>query len=380
MLRRAYTPMSSSLSLLAESGLFPETFRFAQITCTRDALIQAGVVTGVGFLLSLMLKRLCARTANRMSQAHVLVATAFRAAAKFTHLLIFSLTLRGIIATDGLAFGSWQNAVESGAGVLLIFAFTVGLLHLVSVPVAWFQLFADKTESKLDDMLVPVVGTALRVLVIIGGVIEVIHYLSGNTPTQIITALGVGGLAIGLAAQDTIKNFFGSIMLIVDKPFTLGDFIDMGSHSGVVEALGLRSTRIRTVDGHLVSVPNGDLANRAIRNVAERRNIRHAMTLGLEYSTPVAKIEEASTNLRELLDNHEGYDAAFPPRIHLEKLADYAVNLQVIYWYHPADYWKYMDFNQRLLLQILRRFETAGIRLAYPTQTVEVKNSPAPLR
>lgn len=367
-----FAQTAGDMPAATSSGQAP-AFSLGHLSCTHDAMIAIAVIMGVAFVLSFLVKRLCARLGARMALAHVLVATAFRAGARFSYIVIFSLCLKAVTATDGLSFGEWQRGVELSSGVLVIVAFTVGLLHLVSVPVTWFRLMADKTESKLDDMLVPVVATALRVLVILGGMIEVVHYLSGNTPTQIIAALGVGGLAIGLAAQDTIKNFFGSIMLIVDKPFTLGDVVNIGSHTGTVESLGLRSTRIRTVDGHLVSVPNGDLANRAIQNVTERRAMRHQMSLGLEYSTSVAKLEEACAILKELLDTHEGLDSAFPARVHLEKLADFSINIQVVYWYHPADYWKYMDFNQRLLFAILRRFEAADIRFAFPTQTIDLR-------
>lgn len=361
------------------AGSVDETLRYGEFAITHAGLVNAAILVGVVFVISLALKHAFAVFGERMTRANPVASALFTAVARGTHLLIFALTLRGVTPAQGsasvfgLTLGSWTPIADKTADLLLVIAFSFALLHLVGVPVAWFKCFADRTESKLDDMLVPVVDKLLRVLVVLGSVVEIISTLSGSPPAQIVAPLAVGGLAIGLAAQDTVKNFFGAVMLIVDKPFTLGDVINIGSHTGVVESLGLRSTRIRTVDGHLVSVPNGDLANRAIQNVAERKSIRHAMSIGLEYSTPVAKIDEAAAILRELLTDHEGSHADFPARVHLEKLADYSINLQIIYWFHPADYWKYMEFNQRLLFSILRRFEAAGIGFAFPTQTIELK-------
>jgi MscS family membrane protein len=361
-------------------------FELWDVSVTKDGAIRAGIVIGVVFVVSLLLKRIFTLVGRRMTHANPLASSVFVAVSHSTHLLLFAMTVRGLVpsvvegstSAFGLDLGPWARVSDRSASVLLVVAFTVAVLHLVRVPVTWFKAFADKTESKLDDMLVPVVDTALRVLVIIGGVIQVIASLSGSQPAQVVAPLAVGGLAIGLAAQDTVKNFFGAVMLIIDKPFTLGDFVNVGTHSGTVESLGLRSTRLRTPDGHLVSVPNGDLANRAIQNVTMRRYIRQVITIGVTYDTTSAKLEEALEILKQLLVEHEGFDPAFPPRVHFEKMADWSLNLQVIYWYHPGDYWAFMNFNQRLQLDILSRFERAGIAIAFPTQTVIGQGFPLP--
>lgn len=351
--------------------------KMGHFSCTEDSLLMIGGIAVGVFVASLLLKRVFAAMGRNMGDRHFLVGVTFRAVSRFTHFLLFALAVRGLIEVPGLEFGDFTGAVHSAVGVLLIAAFTFAVLQLVSVPVSWFRAYSDKTESKLDDMLVPVVDTGLRVVVILGGVIEVVHYLSGHTPAQILTALGVGGLAIGLAAQDTIKNFFGSLMLIVDKPFTLGDLVDTGTHLGTVEALGLRSTRLRTPEGHLVSVPNGTLANLAIRNIGARPNIRQLFTIGLTYDTPPAKLEEALAIVKGLLENHEGLNPATPPRVHLNNLGAYSIDIQVIYWYHPADWWRFNAFHERLILEVLRRFEAAGISIAFPTQTLVHQGLPA---
>lgn len=370
-------PVTAGTGAVAPESPAKIIFEIGEIAVTEKALLHAGIVIGVVFVLSLALKRIFAAISRRVTRAKPLVGSAFSAVSHGTHLLLFAFTVRALVPYSDrklrpfdIDFGDWGGGADRAAKVLLIIAFTVAILHLVRVPVAWFRAFSARTESKLDDMLVPVIDTTLRVFVIIGGIIQVIASLSGSTPAQIVAPLAVGGLAIGLAAQDTVKNVFGSVMLIIDEPFRLGDFVNIGSHSGTVEALGLRSTRLRTPEGHLVTVPNGDLANRAIQNISMRRHIRQLLTIGLTYDTPAEKIEEALAILKELLAEHEGFDPAFPPRVHLEKLADWSLNIQIIYWYHPGDHWACMSFNQKLYLDILRRFESAGINIAFPTQTV----------
>ena len=150
--------------------------------------------------------------------------------------------------------------------------------------------FAATTPSKLDDMLAPMIRTSLRVTVVILVLVQVATILSDKPVTSIIAGLGAGGLAIGLAAQDTIKNFFGSIMIFSDRPFELGERVQVGDYDGVVETVGFRSTRLRTLDGHVVTMPNGELANMSIRNVSKRPNIRRIVNVGITYDTPVEKL------------------------------------------------------------------------------------------
>ncbi len=121
-----------------------------------------------------------------------------------------------------------------------------------------------------------------------------------------------------------------------------------------------------------MTIPNGELANKAIRNVAKRPNIRRIMNLGLTYDTSPDKVRQAIEIVQELLADHEGQDPDLPPRVYFNDFTDSALNLSVIYWYHPADWWPYNDFSQRLNMEILQRFNAAGIEFAFPTQTIHL--------
>lgn len=380
-------------TLLAKGDEIVHTFD--EFSISQSGLIRVGIIVAVFVVVSLVLKRVLKAVAERMTKARPVTASTLISVAEGIHLLIFAATVRLLVPmatvdpTDAkkiiylshfhIGLGSWASFFDKTANVIVVLAFSHAAYHLVRVPVAWFHRYAQKTPSKLDDMLTPIIDTGLKVFVVLGTIVQLAATLSGNTPTQILAPLAVGGLAVGLAAQDTVKNFFGSMMLILDKPFTLGDTVDIGSHLGTIESLGLRSTRIRTPEGHLVSVPNGDLANRAIRNISERRFIFQKFAVTATYDSGPEKLEKGVEIIRELLNNHEGMKPAFPPRVHLEQLADWSVNIQVIYWYHPADWWMFMKFHQSLLVAIMTRFEAAGIGIAFPTQTViSTPAAPAP--
>ena len=259
-------------------------------------------------------------------------------------------------------------------GILAVGYVLYGLIDVVD---AWMMKWAGKTASKLDDMLVPMVRKSLRVTLVILVVAQVGQSLSDKPVSSILAGLGVGSLAVALAAKDTVSNFFGSLVILSDKPFELGQLIKVGSTTGTVETLGFRSTRLRTLDGHLVTIPNGELANQTIENIGRRPSIRRIANLTITYDTPPEKVQEALEIAKDVLKDHEGMHPDFPPRVFFNEFNDAAPNLFVIYWYHPADYWQYMAFTEKVNMELLRRFNEAGIEFAFPTQTLYLAGDPA---
>ncbi len=260
----------------------------------------------------------------------------------------------------------------SNTVIAILFTLAVGyaIWCLVDVVDVLLMKFAEGTASKLDDMLAPMIRTSLRVTLIVLILVQIATILSDKPMTSVIAGLGVGGLAIGLAAQDMIKNFFGSIMIFSDRPFEMGDRIQVGDYDGSVETVGFRSTRVRMLDGHLVTIPNAELANTSIRNVSKRPNIRRIMNVGVTYDTSPEKIQEAIDIILDALKDHEGMDAEMPPRAYFNEFNDSSLNIFVIYWYHPPDWWAYCAFSERVNFEILRRFNDAGIEFAFPSRTV----------
>ncbi len=294
---------------------------------------------------------------------------------------ILSTVLVIIVLILGLTFLGLKAKVAevaNTAGAILL-AVGVGYLlyWLVEVPTAWLTRMAVKTKSKLDDMLVPVIRKSLRVTVVLLVLVQIAQVLSDKPITSIIAGLGIGGLAFALAAQDSIKNIFGSIVLFVDKPFEIGDRIVVDGHDGPVEEVGLRSTRIRTLDGHLITVPNGQLANKTIQNIGKRPFIKRTANITITYDTPPEKIDKALEILKELLANHEGMNKELPPRVYFSDFNAYSLNLLVIYWYHPPNYWEFMAFGERFNKEVFQRFNEEGIEFAFPTQTLFLAGDPA---
>lgn len=264
----------------------------------------------------------------------------------------------------GLIPDSYDKAANIAIELILSLAHTATVFHLVSIPIAWGQKLADETENKLDDVLVPMISTVIKLAVVLVGGVKAISIVDADTSKSILGLLAAGGIGIAFASQDTLKNIFGAVMLIVDQPFTLGDLINTGSHEGRVEALGLRSTTLVLVDGQRLAIPNSDLANRPIVNITRREFIRAQDLIHLEVNTPAEKVEEALRLARELLVNHEGFDPRHPPFVHVHEFADWAVNIRIMYWYYPANTTKQLEFNQKLILAVTARLQKAGIRLA----------------
>jgi MscS family membrane protein len=213
-----------------------------------------------------------------------------------------------------------------------------------------------------------------RVLGIVAAVVVVLEggrYL-GIPLTTLLAGAGVGGLAVALAAQDSLKNLFGSMMIILDKPFSVGDRIIVKGYDGIVEEIGLRSTKIRLLTGHQAAVPNDELARADIENVGRRPYIRRTAVLEMPSNTPVAKVKRALEIVSAVLENHEGMADDFPPRVFLRDLKESSIGIFIIYWYHPPNYWDFLAFSQKINLQIMEELEAEQIPFASPALTIEM--------
>jgi MscS family membrane protein len=275
-------------------------------------------------------------------------------------------------ATDGsnLVHTVLQKSASVG-GILALF----WLVYLfVNVVDARLSQWAKTTGSTIDDILVPLFGKTLRIFIIVLAGIIVIQNLTGVEIGPLLASLGIGGLAVALAAKDSIANFFGTLTILFDKPFQVGERIVIDNYDGTVEEVGFRSTRIRLLSGNLVTIPNEKIVNSGLENVAKRPNIRWLNNIGITYDTPPEKIEKAVTIIREILADHEGMHPDFPPRVYFNGFNDWSLNILVVAWYHPPEYWDFQEWVQRTCLQITRRFSAEGIDFAFPTRTLHLAN------
>lgn len=264
---------------------------------------------------------------------------------------------------------SMKNISNTAADALIALVLIIFLYRLIELFIIQLSSFAQRDDNLLDQNFVALMRIISRVIVIIIGSIYLLRIISGKPINALLAGLGIGALAVALAAQDTLKNFFGSIMIMLDKPFTIGQRIIVEGHDGVIEQIGFRSTRVRTLTGHLVTVPNDKMATSSVENIGQRPSIRRLTNITITYDTPPEKVEKAVCIIREILDNHEGMDPEFPPRVYFNEFNDTSLNILMVYWYFPPDYWAYLDFSERINLEIMNQFEKEGIEFAFPTTT-----------
>ena len=262
-----------------------------------------------------------------------------------------------------------DRIAEAATGLLTTLAVVVFLYRLVDLIAHEMARVAQKPDNLMDQTFVQMVRVFARMIVIIVGSIYIIRALTGRPLSALLAGLGIGGLAVALASQDTLKNFFGSIMIMLDKPFEVGQRIIVEGTDGVVEDIGFRSTRVRTLTGHFVTVPNEKMATAKIENIGRRPSIRRLTNITITYDTPPDKVERAVDIIRGILENHEGMHPDFPPRVYFNEFNDASLNIMMIYWYFPPNYWDFVAFSQRANLQIMRAFEAEGIEFAFPTTT-----------
>jgi MscS family membrane protein len=248
------------------------------------------------------------------------------------------------------------------------------IYRLVDVVEHFLSRWTAKTDTQLDDQLVPLLRKTLRVFVVILAVLFIAQNIFEWDIAALITGLGIGGLAFALAAKDTLANLFGSVTIFADRPFQLGDRVKIHGHDGAVEEVGFRSTRIRTLTGHLVTIPNSIVANETIENIAKRPYIKRVLEVTVTYDTPAEKLERGIEILHEMLEaRKEHFPEANPPRVFFTDFAATSLNINVTYWFAPPDWSAYLQFTHDFNMELLRRFNAEGIEFAFPTQTLYVK-------
>ena len=261
------------------------------------------------------------------------------------------------------------------AAVTLIIAW--GVFGLVSVMDRKIRQFAERNDNKLDNLTVSMIGNTLKIAIAITTVLFIGQNIFHLDITALLAGAGVIGLAIALAAKDTVSNFFGTIVIIADCPFRLGDRIKAGDVNGIVTHVGMRSSKITTADESVYTIPNSMLTNTTVCNVNRSGRIKHVMDIGLTYDTAPEQMEQAMKILHEITDNFHGPDAAgYAPHIFFSQFAASSMNIHVIMWFKTNSFIEEEALLNELNMTILKRFNEAGLSMAYPTQTIYLENVP----
>jgi MscS family membrane protein len=256
------------------------------------------------------------------------------------------------------------NTVE---GVITVIAVTWLATRLMDVVRDMARLAVIARGQMATLPVVDLAQRAAKLLILVLGLLTVLDVLGINV-TALVAGLGVGGIAVALAAQKTVEHLFGGLTLIADQPVKVGDFCKFGDQVGTVERIGLRSTRLRTLDRTVVSVPNGDFANLRLENFAERDRIWLKATLGLRYETTPDQLRHVLVRLRELLYAHPRIDPD-PARVRFVGFGPYTLDVEIYAYVRTADFNEFLGVREDLYLRIMDVVAASGTGFAFPSQT-----------
>ena len=259
---------------------------------------------------------------------------------------------------------NFLEAVASIAAVLTLTSITSRVFDALVTEVV--QPMVEKTEGGADNYILPIISKAVKGIIWTFGIIIGLDNI-GFDITAMIAGLGIGGLALALAAQDSVKNIFAGIMIFLDKPFKIKDRIQIEGFDGVVEEVGLRSTRIRTLDGRIVTIPNSTFTDNSVVNVTSQPALKIVLNLGLTYDTDEVGMQKGVDILRQIVaDNsdilEEDCSAGF------KDFGDFSFGILFIYYVKPEAHW--LDSQNTISKEVLARFTAAGLDFAFPTQTL----------
>ena len=263
-----------------------------------------------------------------------------------------------------------ELVLENAAYFLLVIDFTAILSRIVDALITEIIMpISEKSDSSFDNQLIPVIQKGVRSIIWILGIIIGLDNI-GFDITAMIAGLGIGGLALALAAQDSVKNIFAGIMIFLDKPFRIKDRIQVDGFDGIVEEVGLRSTRLRTLECRIVTIPNSRFTDNSVTNVTSQPTLKVKLNLGLTYDTDEVQMQKAIDILEDIVKNQEAitddYAAGF------NGFGDFSLNILFIYYVKPDSHW--LDTQTLVNKEILRRFNKEGLEFAFPTQTILKKD------
>lgn len=243
--------------------------------------------------------------------------------------------------------------------------------------ISGFMKSAEERAKLVNPQIAGIIPLGRKSIVVVMWIVATLIALQniGYSVTSLLAGIGLGGAALALAAKDTLSNVFGSIVIFVDKPFAVGDYVKVGSIEGIVEEVTLRVTRIRTFERSLITVPNSDLTTKPIENFSRREKRRIRMEIAVTYDTPAAKLEEAIASIRQLIVEDEGLHTD-AHHVYFFKFDTSSLNILVQCFTVDTDFQLFLETQHRLLMNIKRELERMGVEFAFPTQTLHIAGFP----
>lgn len=251
---------------------------------------------------------------------------------------------------------------------LFIFSAFWILLRIIDFIASVFEYKATLSESKTDSQMVPFLKELSKIITVIIAVFVILGAVFNLNVATIIAGLGIGGIAVALAAQDTLQNLLGSFTIFADKPFVVGDLVRIDKFEGTIEKVGFRSTLIRTLDKTLVVIPNKKMVDSPLENLSLRNLRRMKFNIGLKYDTPLLLMKKICNEIEKFVNDHP--DTSPDTLVSFDSFGESSLNIQILYFIEIVDYNEYMRIREDINYQIMQIVINNGADFAFPSQTV----------
>lgn len=342
-----------------------------------NTVLQWGTALGVGLLTLAAFQVVKLILVKRLHKLAALTETDFDdfivkllGSTKFFLILVLSLYAGSFMLTLSESVRTYLSAIA------IVISLLQGALwgnRLIDYAMLRFTEDRMDAEDPASTTAAGIIGTVARIiffsLIVLVGLASV-----GFDIDALVAGLGIGGIAVALAVNGILQDLFGSLTIALDKPFAVGDFINVGDYSGTVEHVGMKSTRVRSLTGEQLVMSNADLLASRLRNYGRMQERRGSLKLGVTYNTTAEQLEAIPGIIKEIIDEEE---LARFDRAHFASYGDSALNFDIVYWVETPVYLDFMNTTQSMNLKVKRRFEQEGIEFAYPTQTIFIEK-PSP--
>lgn len=336
----------------------------------------------ISLLLTFILIRILNKTLNLVNDTFSLLIRKWSKAIFYACLIVITVILNKFlndqINITGMVLIVTKLLLES------IFWFFVSLLtYNVIQGIAEVIINAPKVakigiEATYTRATFMVIAILIAILIIIVGLSQI-----GVAILPLLTGVGIGGLAIALAARSTLENVIGSFTIFADKPYRVNDRVKVLNYNGTIESIGIRSTQIRLLTGPLVSIPNEKMASVEIENIQARRFIRRDFDIRMKHDSPYEEVDKIVGMIRDILsipdseENHPNQainNPDYPPRVFFNNINEDSFNISILYWHFPPNHWEYMEHAQYINIKIIQELNASGIEFAFPTQMLHLSD------
>ena len=338
----------------------------------QDYLIALGIIV-LGIIVVKIIKNIVFKTLERLSR---------KTETRFDDYVINSLERFGIpalyilVVFIGLNYLDFSEKVENVLQIGLTVAVTFLAIRLISSTIlSVLESYIRRSSEGTGDEKIKQLGGIMLIINIVVWAMGLIFLFDnlGYDVTAVIAGLGVGGIAIALAAQNILGDLFNYFVIFFDRPFEIGDFIIVDDKLGVVENIGIKTTRVKSLSGEQLVFSNSDLTNSRIHNYKRMQRRRVLFRVGVTYETSFENVKKIPQVLKEVVERQENITF---DRAHFASYGDSSLDYEVVYYVLSSDYNMYMDIQQQINFGIFEEFEKMGVVIAYPTRTLWFANPP----